>query len=136
MELTEHQQRIVTRLIAGLRTAAAEVRTLEQQAKAFLHEHGDQQGYRHQLRQKAILLSELADELPQDDDLPLPLIALVQEKVGSLSFEAERSLRLDSIFYMSVLLYPEDYQEGGLNELESLVDSLTQAWACRSPNLP
>lgn len=129
MKSTAHHYKVsTTQFIAILASAAAKIRTLERQAKTLLYDHGDQQGYHNQLREKAILLSELAEELPAADVLPPSLNALSQEKVGSFSFEAERALRLDSVFYMAVLLYPEDYQDGGQNELEVLIDSLTQVF--------
>lgn len=120
----EYQPGEVQRLIAILSDAAAEISRLETSAKTLLYEKGDKQGYHEQLRQKAILLCELAEEA-QDDALPPQLKALVKERVGSFSYEAERALRLDSVFYMAVLLYPEGHQDGQPNELENLICHLS-----------
>ena len=113
------------RLIPLLSRTASEIATLEGEAKKLLYEIGDQQGYYLCLRQKAILLSGLVDAVTELGPLPPKLNALVQERIGGFSFEADRALRLDSVFYMSVLLCPEDHQEGGANELETFVNSLT-----------
>lgn len=118
------QQDAKERLIQVLSDAAVEIRRLEVNARALLYEQGDQQGYRDHLRLKAIVLSELTEKMPRPDELPPHLNALCQERVGGFSFEADRALRLDSVFYMAVLLYPEDYQEGAANELENFISSL------------
>jgi hypothetical protein len=109
------------RLIALLSTAAVEVRNLEGEATRLLYDHGDQQGYTRQLRHKAILLSGLADAVAELGPLPPEIDALVRERIGGFSFEADRALRVDSVFYMSVLLWPEDAQQGESNELEALI---------------
>lgn len=111
-------------IISLLSATATEISELEGEAKRLLYGMGDTHGYHRLLRQKAILLSELADAVAELEAAPHPLQALIQERVGSFSFEADRALRLDSVFYMGVLLYPEEYQEGGSNELESLVNYL------------
>lgn len=124
MELTKNHKDATTRLVKALTLALTEICALEQQSKTFLYDQGDQQGYHNLQRQKAIQLCGLQDELPLEEDLPSHLKILAQEKIGSLAFEAERALRLDSVFYMSVLLFPEDYQDGGENELENLINAL------------
>lgn len=121
MNLSTHK------LISTLTAAATEINRLENKAKTLLYEHADQRGYHEQLREKAILLSELAEEATQLNDLSPQLKALVKERVGAFSFEADRALRLDSVFYMSVLLYPEDYLEGQPNELEDFINDLLSA---------
>jgi len=110
-------------VLTYLSETALEVSRLDKEAKRLLYELGDQQGYTKQLRQKAKLLSELADAVAGLDPLPPPLDNLVQEKIGGFSFEAERALRLDSVFYMSVLLMDE-CQEGEANDLETFVHFL------------
>jgi len=114
------------RLITLLSRAAAEINELEVEAKRLLYENGDQQGYYLRLRQKAMLLSGLADAVAELAPLPPRVNTLIQEKLGGFSFEADRALRLDSVFYMGVLLCPEEHQEGGANELEMFVRSLQE----------
>lgn len=119
-------------IITQLASASDEIRLLEEEAKRLLYECGDQQGYRDRLRQKAILLSGLADAVEEAvTDLAPQVQTMIQGQVGALSFDADRALRLDSIFYMAVLLYPEDHQEGGENDLEKLIAHLRD---CRQPS--
>ena len=124
MEPSAHHQDAINALLTTLSDTAAEVRRLEKIAHALLYENDDQQGYHDQLRHKAIALSELAEKVSLSATLPPHLNTLIQERVGSISFEADRALRLDSVFYMSVLLYPEEYQEGTPNELENFINHL------------
>lgn len=126
MNLSGRYQIATETLVVILTSTADEVSRREATAKALLHENYDRQGYHDQLRQKAMVLSELAEKVGACDDLPPQLKTLVQERIGSVSFEADRALRLDSVFYMAVLLYPEDYQEGDPNELENFINSLLQ----------
>lgn len=111
-------------LIALLERAAITVSGLEQEAEKFLYQENNKEGYAARLRQKAILLSGLIDEVEGIAGLPAPVCALIQERVGSVSYEAERALRVDSVFYMAVLLYPEHHRPGMPNELEELVARL------------
>jgi len=126
MKLSERHQFVLQELISILTAAANTICRHEVTAKALLYERNDRQGYHDQLRQKAIVLSELEESADLCGDLPSHIKALIQERIGGFSFEAERALRLDSVFYMAVLLYPEDYQEGTPNELEKFINYLMQ----------
>lgn len=126
MKLPECHQIVSKELMTILTAAAKEINNHEVTARACLYENNDRQGYHDQLRQKAIVLSELAKKVELCEDLPPRVKTLAQEKVGSFSFEADRALRLDSVFYMAVLLYPEEYQEGSPNELEDFIIHLRQ----------
>lgn len=112
---------LMERLITLLSSAASEIRKLESEAKRLLYDHADQQGYYRQLRDKAILLSGLTDAVSALEPLPPSVGSIIREKIGGFSFEADRALRVDSVFYMSVLLCPEDDQTGETNELEALI---------------
>ncbi len=109
------------RLLALLTTTAGEVKTLEAEAKRRLYDRNDQQGYTQHLRHKAILLSGLIDAVAELAPLPAEVDALVRERIGGFSFEADRALRVDSVFYMSVLLCLEDEQAGEGNELDVFI---------------
>jgi len=117
------------RLLATLNTAAEEITRLEDEARACLYLSRDTVGHRNLLRQKAILLSGLADEIADLDDMPPRISALAQERIGSFSYEAERALRVDSVFYMAVLLCPEDHKDGMPNELDMFIVQLQQEMA-------
>ena len=126
MELLEQHRLVLKELVSVMTAAANKISRHEITAKTLLYESSDREGYHDQLREKAIVLSELADNVALCDNLPLHLKALIQQRIGSFSFEADRALRLDSVFYMSVLLYPEDYLEGTPNELETFIKYLIQ----------
>jgi hypothetical protein len=66
-------------------------------------------------------LSGLVDAVAELEPLPAAVDALVRERIGGFSFEADRALRVDSVFYMSVLLCLEDDQAGEGNELDALI---------------
>jgi hypothetical protein len=117
---------VMNEVITLLSSTCSEINELETEAKRLLYELGDTPGYHRLLRHKAILLSELADAVEELDAAPHPLHALVQERVGGFSFEADRALRLDSVFYMAVLLYPEEQHEGCGNDLEVLINHLKE----------
>lgn len=114
------------RLLQAITSAAKEINRLEGEAKKLLYESGDTAGYRDRLRQKAILLSSLADETAEFIDLPPRISTLTKERIGSFSYEADRALRVDSVFYMAVLLCPEDHKDGMPNELDNLISQLHQ----------
>lgn len=124
MKLSERAKNETKNLISLLSAAADEIRRHEETAKVLLYENNDKPGYHARLRQKSIVLCTLLEALKLYGNLPLHIKAMAQEKIGSFSFEAERALRLDSVFYMAVLLYPEDHQEGSPNELDNLINSL------------
>lgn len=114
------------RLLTILTAAAEEIHRLENEAKTLLHDTGDISSYRDLLRQKTILLSGLADETAEVTNLPQQLSTLTQERIGSFSYEADRALRVDSVFYMAVLLCPEDHKDGMPNELDDFITYLHQ----------
>ncbi|MBA3015048.1 MAG: hypothetical protein KKD63_00585 [Proteobacteria bacterium] len=112
------------RLLTILTKTAKEICRLEDEAKKLLYDSGDNSGYRDRMRQKAILLSDLADETAALVSLPPQIRALTQERIGSFSYEAERALKVDSVFYMAVLLCPEDHKDGMPNELDNFIAQL------------
>lgn len=67
-------------------------------------------------------LSELADPFYGG----MATDARTEIKAGLTSFErrAAQAYELSSIFYMSALLYPDDYKEGERNDLELFIDRL------------
>lgn len=109
-----------------LRGVAQEVRTLEGEAQALLHDQNDPQGYRGKMVEKATLLAELADHSAK------PLAALppaqakpLRERLERFSRSAATALDIGSVFFMSALLYPEDHKPGEPNDLETFVETIT-----------
>ena len=114
-----------TRLSAWLRERADAVRECEQKASVALHDEGNEPAYRDLMRQKARLLAAIADDAaPLVNALPGKEREAPLGSLEAFSQNARTALRLDSVFYMSALLYPDDHQEGDPNNLEKLIASL------------
>lgn len=105
-----------------LEQRARAVRVLEAEAEGIIHGQGDQAGYAAKMREKALLLADLAGDA---QGLVLALEpALAQaagERLARFSESAATSLTVGSPFFMSALLYPDDYVQGSPNDLERYV---------------
>lgn len=105
-----------------LEQRARAVRALEAEAEGIIHGQGDQAGYAAKMREKALLLADLAGDA---QGLVLALEpALAQaagERLARFSQSAGTSLTVGSPFFMSALLYPDDYVQGSPNDLERYV---------------
>lgn len=100
---------------------ARRVKTIEAEAEAIIHSEGDQAGYEALMRQKAELLKALADDAaPLVKALGPGLADAAGERLAGFSRNAENSLRIGSVFYMSALLYPDEHKPGEPNNLELL----------------
>jgi len=98
---------------------ARRVKALEAEAEAIIHSEGDQAGYEALMRQKAELLEALADEAtPLVKALGPGLADAAGERLAGFSLNAENSLRIGSVFFMSALLYPDEHKPGESNNLE------------------
>jgi len=101
-----------------------DVRRIEKQALHEL-ERKHIQGYRDGMRRKAELLAGLPKaSLPVISSLPEDAAQAIQEGLWRFARNAGNALSLDSVFYMSALLYPEDYREGEDNDLEAFLEEL------------
>lgn len=105
-----------------LEAEAVKVRDIEKLASNALYENKDENLYRELLQQKAMLLASLAD---RSEAVLEPLNAedrrLVQKRVKRFSMSASKSLQIGSVFFMSALLYPDDYKDGDENDLEDFI---------------
>ncbi len=106
-----------------LNTQCEQVRALEGKAKVFL-DANDAHAWRELMREKAELLAGLAaaaaDVLPS---LPAGEQQRAAAQLRRFSQSAATALSLNSPFYMSALLYPEDSKDGDPNDLERFRDS-------------
>lgn len=99
---------------------AAKVKALEAEAQVLIHDKGDQAGYTAKMREKATLLSELADDAkPFTDALDPALKRAAADRLERFSGSASMSLSVGSVFFMSALLYPDDHRPGEPNDLEN-----------------
>ncbi len=114
-------------IISKLQNVSLKIRTLEEEASDFLYKQGDKVKYGAKLREKTDLLVKLPAMVEENRSLLSSSIkSMITDKLGGMSFSAEKATQLDSIFYMSALLYPEDYKKGDMNDLESFINVLDQ----------
>ena len=114
-------------LAAWLQEQATAVRALEKEAATALYDKKDEAAYREQMSQKAGLLASLASDSAD-------LVAALPEKereaaaseLSSFSYNAATALRLNSVFYMAALLYPDDHKDGEPNNLERFISRITK----------
>jgi hypothetical protein len=108
-----------------LEQRARAVRAIEAGAEAILHGQGDQDGYVAKMREKALLLSDLAgDAQGLVVALPPVLSKAAGDRLEQFSQSAANALSVGSPFYMSALLYPDDHKPGEPNDLERYVDEV------------
>lgn len=85
---------------------------------------GEQAAYSAAMRAKAELLADLEDEARPYLEKIADETALSYARSGLAAFSrsAGQALDLDSVFYMSALLFPEDHQPGRPHDLELFRD--------------
>ncbi|NDV22028.1 hypothetical protein [Desulfovibrio sp. JC022] len=102
-------------LAERLELVAKQVREIESLGRKALYTDNDENAYRDFMRQKAIILAGLADKVvPQTQSVSDEL----NERIKRFSLSASQALEVGSVFFMSALLYPENYKEGDPNDLE------------------
>ena len=110
--------------LSWLKARAEEIRRIEGEALAALAD-GNSQSYREGMRHKAEVLAALPkDALPCLTGLASAQQDIILQGLWRFASNAGNALALDSVFYMSALLYPEDYREGQANDLEAFIASL------------
>lgn len=83
---------------------------------------GDGDGYRKKMRQRAELLASLYEEAaPLLNSLPQTVRQQISDTLRRFSDSAATSLKLNSVFYMSALLYPDEYVIGEPDNLEKFI---------------
>ncbi|NLV97780.1 MAG: hypothetical protein GX043_10660 [Desulfovibrionales bacterium] len=108
-----------------LRENMDQIKAAEAKALELLHGAGDEQGYRENMRLKAQILADLADNAqPFLDDVSSVHRPTIEHRLNMFAQSAQRSLDLDSVFYMSALLYPEDHEPGQPTTLELWIRDL------------
>lgn len=100
------------------------IRQCESDAKQAL-DAGKVDEYRAIMLEKARYLSKLphAGEASVAT-LPLPLREEVAGQLRSFGASAMNALSVNSVFYMSALLFPDDYVEGSPNNLEIFTENI------------
>lgn len=110
--------------MAWLEAGVARIKSLEGKIRAAV-QADDDAAYKALLLEKAEFLADLSENGARYlGALPEGAAAFAQERLEDFSAGASRALELDSYFYMSALLYPEEHQEGQPNDLEAFAGSL------------
>lgn len=105
---------------------AQTIRDIEAKAKSCLGTEYSKE-YDELMRQKAHILLNLADRAREQDSKNIKNIKEILKTLQQFSKSAEMSLSLNSSWYMSALLYPEDYKDGAPNNLEKLIAEIREA---------
>ena len=115
----------ISEFVLWLEGRIHEVVRIEEEALLKL-ETGDSEGYRADMRGKAELLAALPKEAPLAS-LPSEIRYKAQTRIWDFARNAATALSLDSVFYMSALLYPDDHRRGEPNNLERFLEELRAA---------
>ena len=113
-------------LISYLEDAAATVRRLEAEGENVLQAEG-QTAFQAKLEEKAQFLAGLGEKAQKlVDAVGGDLGHEIAQQLDQFSMSAGTALRIGSVFFMTALLYPEDYQLDEPNDLERFVKELKQ----------
>lgn len=112
-----HAQANIEIALDMAREAAQTIRQLEAAAMEALAK-GDTSLHRENMMEKCEILHDLPDNADPYLDGSDGLTDKLKKGLADFSRKAGQALDLESIFYMSALLYPEDYQDGEVNDLE------------------
>jgi hypothetical protein len=124
----------LTKVIAALSEVAAEIRALEAQARDALYKHDDLKTHRKRMEEKAVLLMELHDRTwGLMDGMKADVRNEILMAIEGFAFRGEQATETASLFYMTALLYPEDYEEGDKNDLEKYIEDLQRRLDRESP---
>lgn len=111
--------------ISWLQAIIDRINELERLGREAVAKH-EQDIYIALMRQKAEVLASLEEEaqpylaeLDNDDALDF-----AERSLSVYSFNATKALELNSVFYMSALLFPTDHKAGDPNNLELFKDEL------------
>ena len=86
---------------------------------------GDVEAFRDVMHEKAMVLAGMAREgEPHIVALPERMREKARLRLARFTASAENALALDSVFYMSALLFPDEYRDGEPNDLELFRDEI------------
>lgn len=124
MNMQTPDQAPLAAVIAWLRARHADIMATEREALALM-EAGDIPGYTAKMRARAESLAALANDAAAPlAALPEPLRDRLAAALKRFSQSAAMALRLDSVFFMSALLYPDEHKPGEPDNLALFIDQL------------
>jgi hypothetical protein len=116
VQTSAHEQ-----LLRALEAVSRSIRAIEHDALKAL-EDKDQGAYREKMREKALVLQNIPRAMaPFLERLEPGQREAVASRLDRFARSAGTALKLGSVFYMSALLYPEDYRDGDPNDLERFI---------------
>lgn len=106
-----------------LMQTAAQIHALETKKKQAITAQNRQE-YLDCVREKATILSKLYDNAKKQDMTAVKNTKDILATLQGFSNSAKQALAVNSPWFMSELLYPEDYQENEPNNLDNLIEKL------------
>ncbi len=123
--MKQKERESLSKAVFALQNAAENIRRIEAEAQDALFSRDEREHHRQKLREKAMLLVELHERVePYLDGMEAKIRDEIESGVNNFARRATQALGLSSTFYMSALLYPEDYKEGEMNDLERFIDGI------------
>ncbi|MBQ4132668.1 MAG: hypothetical protein IJD04_02910 [Desulfovibrionaceae bacterium] len=111
-------------LLKWLEAVSDNIKQIESAAMKAL-EQGDAEEYKRGMNAKAVFLAELENAAaPHLEGVSEKSSALVRSSLSRFSAGAATALELNSIFYMSALLYPDEHRPGDPNNFELFVNEV------------
>lgn len=115
------------RLVSWLQERHTMLKSCEQLALMALNFDNNKQAYQALMQERAEQIAALRDEAaPLLESLPQEKRNTAEEALDRFSTGAENALRLESVFYMSALLYPDDHKQGEPDNMECLISQLSE----------
>lgn len=105
-------------LLKWLEHISNELRVTETEAIESLDEDNADK-YNQGMRKKAELLASLSEAvMPMLEGVDEKIASHVRAELGYFNSSAVRALELDSVFFMSALLYPDNHRPGDPNNFD------------------
>lgn len=102
---------------------AEQIHALETQKKQAIAAENRQE-YLDCVREKASILAKLHENAKKQDIKAVKNAKDILSALQGFSNSAKQALAVNSPWFMSELLYPDDYQENGPNNLDKLIQKL------------
>lgn len=118
--MTEHDA--TTTLAVWLRKRHSDIKGREADALACLNDEKDVIAHRQLMMERAELIATLDVETRElVEALPESIRDDTSATVRRFAEGARNALRIDSVFYMSALLYPDEHKKGDPDNMDSLI---------------
>lgn len=117
----------IAALAAWLRKRHAKIKDCEARAHKSLYEDKDEKAYREHMVEKTGLIASLDEETAElTAALPEDRREGIETALRRFAKGARNAQRLESVFYMSALLYPDEHKEGEPDNMERLLRELEE----------